>query len=210
VPPFSRALVVNPVPPTVVVNALTTPAVAGAPVTFTATVTGGLGPFSFAWTFEGGTPPTATSTSTGATTSAATTFGAIGMHDVRVTVTDHLGRQDASPIRTVNVVAPPAPQVTVSIVEPPAPPFTAPVTVTFRATVQNGLGPFTYAWTPLPVALLLQGATYVGPTNGATVQIRFTQAFSGNIGVTVREIEEPQRSDSDTIAVTVAAPPPGG
>jgi hypothetical protein len=125
---------------------------------------------------------------------------------VRVTVTDQLGRQDASPVRTVNVVAPAAPQVTVSIVEPPGP-YTAPITVTFRANVQNGLGPFSYSWTS-PLVLLAFGASYVGPSNTATVQIRFTQAFSGNIGVAVTELAPPGRTDSDTIAITVAAPLP--
>ncbi|HUP73384.1 MAG TPA: PKD domain-containing protein [Acidimicrobiales bacterium] len=194
----SRPLVVHPVAPTVTINApVPSPAVAGSPVAFSATVTGGQGPFTYAWTFERGTPAASTS----ATPSV--TFSTIGPgHAVRLTVTDALGRAAAAPVRQVTVVAPPPPTVVVSIVTP-AGPYTAPVTVTFRATVTGGLGPYTYSWPALP---LLSGATYVGPTNTATVEIQFAQAFSGNIRVNV--LDDLGQPDTDTEPIVVAAPLP--
>ena len=192
----TRSIVVNPVPPTVVINA-PTPAspVAGAPATFTATVTGGLGPFTYAWTFAGGTPATS------ALQSPAVTFNTIGPHVVNLTVTDALGRSDSAPARTVTVVAPPAPTATAAVIAP-AGPYTAPVTITFRATVTGGLPQYTYAWQ----AILPLGASYVTPPNQAEVQIRFTLGYTGSISVVVTDAL--LRSDSASVNVAVAAPPP--
>jgi PKD repeat protein len=192
----TRALVVNPVRPTVTINP-PTPAspVAGSPAAFTAAITGGVGPFAYAWTFAGGTPATSTS----ATPSV--TFTALGPHAVNLTVTDALGRSDAAPTRTVTVVAPPPPTVVPTITGPPGP-YTAPVIVTFTATVTGGMAPYAYSWAlPLGAA-----AEFVGPNNTQTVQIRFTGAFSGNVTVTVFDFF--LRPDVGSVAITVAAPPP--
>jgi hypothetical protein len=126
---------------------------------------------------------------------------------VNLTVTDALGRVDAAPQRTVTVVAPPAP--TVLVTATPAPPYTAPRDVTFNAVVTNGLGPFAYSWTS--ALLLPPGASYVGPSNTASVVIRFTLGTppgGATIGVLVTETGPPGRTASDTITITVAPPPP--
>ena len=193
-------LLVNPVPPSVVINApIPASPVAGQPASFTAQVTGGLAPFTYAWTFAGGAPATS------AAAAPSTTFATIGAKAVTLTVTDALGRAVAATPRSVTVVAPPAPTV---VVTASAGPYVAPVTVTFTAAVTGGLGPFTYAWTS---ALLLPvGASYVGPTNTASVQIRFTQAVTATIGVTVTD--SLLRIVADTMAITVPTattrPPP--
>jgi hypothetical protein len=128
------------------------------------------------------------------------------VYRVNLTVTDALGRADAAPQRNVTVIAPPAPTVVVTAT--PAAPYTASVNVTFTAVVTNGLGPFSYQWTS--ALLLPAGATYVGPSNTASVVIRFTQGtlLPATIGVLVTELGPPERSAIDTVTITVAAPPP--
>ena len=192
----TRPLTVVPVAPTANIN-VPASVVAGSPATFTATVVGGQAPFTYAWTFEGGTPATSTS----ATPSV--TFSTVGPnHAVRLTVTDALGRADAAPVRQVTVVAPPPPTVAASIVAPAAP-YAAPVLVTFRATPSGGLGPYTYSWPALPP---LSGAVYVGPTNTAQVQIQFNLAFNGPIRVNIADALG--QLATDTVSIVVAAPPP--
>ncbi len=195
----TRSLLVNPVPPTATINApVPATVVAGQAVTFSATVTGGVAPLSYAWSFSGGTPPSAGGPSP------SVTFATPGTHMVNLTVTDALGRVDAAPQRAQTVVAPPAPSVVISVVTPG--PYTAPTTVRFTAVVTNGLGPFSYSWV-LPL-----GATFVGPSNTATVDIRFTQGslpvVGTTVGVVIQETGLPARSANDTVTITVGAPPP--
>jgi PKD repeat protein len=186
------------VAPTATINApVPNPAVAGSPVAFSATVAGGQGPFTYAWAFSGGTPPTS------ASATPTTTFTSLLPHTVTLTVTDALGRSDAAPARIVTVVAPPPPTVAVSIVTPPTGPYTAPISVTFRATPSGGLGPYDYSWPALP---LLSGAVYLTPTNTEQVTIQFTQAFNGSIRVNIAD--DLGQLATGTVAIVVAAPPP--
>ena len=193
---FTRNIVVNPVPPTVVIAGWSpaSPEV-GQLVTFTATINGGVAPFTYAWTFGGGTPATSTSPTP------SVTFAPAGGHPVNLTVTDALGRSVAAPQRNVPVVNPPPPTATVSVVGPAAP-HTAPLTITFRATVTGGLPNYNYQWQ----LILPLGASYLTPSNQPEVQIRFTLGYSGPISVIVTD--SLLRSDSGSVNVVVAAPPP--
>ena len=86
------------------------------------------------------------------------------------------------------------------------PTVTRTATATFTATATGGLGPYTYSWTsPL---LLPLGASYVGPTNGPTVQIRFTQPTLLPAVITVTVADSLLQADSASVTISVAAAPP--
>jgi hypothetical protein len=116
----------------------------GAQVTLTATPTGGVGPYSYAWS-EGGSP-------LGTSNPLVYTFSP-GSHTVRVDVTDSKGCT-AWAERTFTVL----PKVTVSIGTPLIECTEADgAQVTLTATPSGGDGNYTYQWT--------EGATNLGTTN---------------------------------------------
>jgi PKD repeat protein len=112
-----------------------TPTVGVAPllVSFAATPTGGLGPYSYGWQFGDGT------TAAGAT--ATHRYATPGAYSASVNVTDSYGR---SVVLRANVTAVAA--LTAAASGGPTA-GGAPLTVAFTGTPHGGLGPFTYAWT---------------------------------------------------------------
>jgi len=88
---------------------------------------------------------------------------------VTLTVTDALGRS-VTASRSVDR-RPAAPAEVVASITPRSP-YTAPVTLTFAATVNGGLGRIRTRGRPHRSA---RGATYVGPSN--TASVRFKKHF---------------------------------
>ena len=104
----------------------------GKPVTFTATVSGGTGPYSYSWSFGDG------GSGTGA--SAQHSFANKGRFTVTLTVTDANG-VSVHPSHLVTVTGQ---QLTVTISASPS--ATAGKPVSFTATVSGGTGPYTVNW----------------------------------------------------------------
>ncbi len=106
----------------------------GAAATFSAVVSGGLSPYSFAWDFGDGSPTTNGSV-------AAHTYSAAGTYVVALLATDSLGGQLAVDL-PVTVAYPP---LSVLLTFTPDPPR-AGETISFVASAQGGAPPYTYAW----------------------------------------------------------------
>lgn len=83
---------VNQLPPSPTVTATANPTTGTSPlsVSFTATVSGGLAPFTYAWTFGDGT--------SGAGESATHSYGSSGTFTAQVVVTDSLGRSGSNSV----------------------------------------------------------------------------------------------------------------
>ena len=97
-------------------------------VAFASAVSGGVGPYSYSWSF-------------GATTSTASnTFNSIGSSTATCDVTDSLGNVGSASIG-ISAYAP----LTVSV-SPANVTQVAPATITFTATVGGGILPYSYRW----------------------------------------------------------------
>lgn len=135
--------------------------------TFTAAISGGLGPFNVTWQFGDGSPA-----ALGATVSH--TFAASGSYTVSVTVTDSVDETltAATPVvvRLVPLNVTIHPSVTSGTVGRP---------VTFTAVVSGGVAPFTYAWSA--------PAGICGTDTGPTLNCTPTAAGTLQVGVTVSD-----------------------
>ncbi|MCI4345305.1 MAG: PKD domain-containing protein, partial [Thermoplasmata archaeon] len=160
-----------------------TPASGTAPLTvqFSGSATGGVAPYSFAWTFGDGT------TGTGASPSHV--YRTTGSFTARLTVTDSLKGTGAA---TAGItVHPPTLAVTVtpSTVSGPAP-----MCVNFSAQLSGGTAPYTVAWTFGSVA----------KGSGAVVSHCFFAAGTATVVATVTDASG--RSASALAAVTITPP----
>ena len=106
---------------------------AGQPVTFTATASNGISPYTFGWNFGDG------STGSGQTVTHA--YGQTGTFTVKLTVTDS-SQNAATSSQTVAVTAP---TLTASFTFSPST-ITPGSSVTFTATVSGGTSPYSYGW----------------------------------------------------------------
>ncbi len=109
--------------------------VIGGTVSFTSTVAGGTGPYSYSWTFgDGGTSTAASPTHA---------YTAAGTFTVTLTVTDSSTPvQSKTASHTVTVASALVASFTISPASP-----TIGQTVTFTSTVTGGTTPYVYAWT---------------------------------------------------------------
>jgi PKD repeat protein len=109
----------------------TTPAMAGSPVTFNATATGGLTPYSFNWSFG--------DNSAAIGTSPVHTYALAGTYTVKLTVTDSNGSNGTS-TQSLSVTSTLAANFT----------YTQPLVTgqpsTFTAAATGGTSPYSYAW----------------------------------------------------------------
>ncbi len=128
-----------------------------------------------------------------------------GNYPVHVTVSGQavgdLFTQNCYLDRVVVVIAlPPAPTVIMT-----ANPTTgsAPLTVSFSATVSNGLGPFTYSWTFGDGAICLIPEGCPSPSS-----VSHTYNSAGTYTAKVIVTDSRSRSASDSVTVTVSQAPP--
>jgi len=151
-------------------------------VTFTATTTGGVGPFTFSWDFgDGGTSVfnPATHAYTGS-----------GPFTVTVTATDANGAT-ATSTQTVSV----GPALGVSFTySPSSPQVSQSVTFTPTTTGGSGGGPFTFSW------VFGDGSTGTGSP------VAHTYSFAGSFTVSVTTTDSRGVEARSSLTVTVVAP----
>jgi PKD repeat protein len=105
---------------------------ATSPITFSASTTGGVSPFTFSWTFgDGGTSMSNPTTQT---------YASSGSFTVAVTATDASGGE-ATSVQTVNVAA----SLGVSFSYSPSSPMISQI-VTYTATTSGGVGASSFTW----------------------------------------------------------------
>ncbi len=116
--------------------------------------------------------------------------------------------------RTITVYAVPPPPTVIVTANPTT--GTAPLTVSFSATVSNGLGPFGYYWTlgdgagtvcsgcGGPPDIIPVCTQYCGPS------VSHAYASAGTYTAKVIVTDSRSRSGSDSVSVTVAQAPPSG
>ena len=161
-----------------------TTGVAPLAVRFNSSVTGGLSPYTYAWTFgDGGTSTLANPTHV---------YAAAGTYTARVNVTDAMGSWVASALGITSV-----PPVSLSQMAANVTTGTAPLAVHFQASTQGGLSPVTYRWS------FGDGAT------STLANPDHTYASAGTYLVNLTVTDASGGSATQSLTVTVAAPPPG-
>lgn len=173
-----RAIVWQPAPLGVAMTAVPPLGVSPLRVSFTASVRGGLGPYTYNWDFGDGT--------TGMDASPYHTFAQAGDYQVEVVVTDSLGTE-ANGIVAVTVVAPLQATLLADNSE-----GTGSLVVHFTASVSGGWGPYSYRWdfgdgttgTAANPTHTFQAGKY---TVTLTVTDESGQTATGTVSVTVRQ-----------------------
>ena len=155
------SLTVNLVP-TVSTSSNQNPTDAGNSVTFTSSLSGGTGPYSYTWTINGIQESTSSSFSY--------SFSAAGTYSVNLTVKDSDGKTATASIsETVN----PDPTVTISSSQNPT---DVGKNVTFTTSSSGGTGTLTYQWT-------INGNTYTT----SSVALSFTSSGTYSISLSVTD-----------------------
>jgi PKD repeat protein len=134
----------------------------GLAVDFGCTATGGVSPYTYAWTFGDG--------SAGSGSTASHVYSTSGSKTVTCTVTDSTS---ASATSSTTIVVSPAPTVSVT-----AAPTSVDVghSVTFQASPSGGSGGFAYSWTGLPSGCTASASSSVtcAPTGPGTSSVTVT------------------------------------
>ena len=158
------------------------PSDAGMSVTFSATVTGGTSPFTYAWTVN--------SAPSGTSSTLVYAFSASGTYTVSVTVTDTDGQTSTATVsQVVNA------DLTVSLSARYSP-VDANVSDLFTATTTGGSGTITFAWT-------VNGATIPGASSTAT----YSAILPGSYTVQVQATDALGQRQSASLSLTVTADP---
>lgn len=174
-----------PPPPTVSASANPTTGTSPLTVAFAASVSNGLAPFGYAWSFgDGGTD------SSGPTVGHS--YASAGTYNAQVVVTDSRGRT-ASGGATVTVTAPIPPLAATAATD--ATSGTIPFTATFSASASGGVSPYTYSWT------FGDGGTSTQQNPAHTFQV------SGTYSVTVTVTDSGGRTVTRTVTVTANSSP---
>jgi PKD repeat protein len=158
----------------------------GQQVTFSASATGGTGPYSFSWAFGDG--------STGTGLSTAHTYSSPGNFTVTLTVRDSSSsQQTASSQQSVTVTSPPPPPLQASFTFNPSSPI-AGQAVSFTGSAFGGVSPYSYSWS------FGDGATALG----SLVSHTFQSGGTYTVALTVTDSAGQIAKSSQT--VTVASP----
>jgi PKD repeat protein len=165
-----------------------TEGVAPATFEFEADVTGGMEPYTINWDFDDG------SVESDDDETVDHTFDQAGTYTVTATVIDSAGRTASDSI-LITVEAPP-PLTRVDIISNDTE-GVAPATFEFEANVTGGTEPYTYSWD------FDDGS--VESDDDETVDHTFDQAGTYNVDLTVTD--STGRTASDSILITVEAPP---
>src|SRR5437016_1021480 len=155
----------------------------GQQVTFTASASGGTGPYTFGWSFGDG--------STGSGYSVTHTFSLAGTYAVVLTVKD-----SSSPQQTVSVTSPPSP-LTASFTFSPSSPQ-AGQQVSFTGSASGGTSPYSYGWS--------FGDGLTG--SGSSVTHTYLSAGTYTIVLNVKDGSSPQQTATSQQSITVTSPPP--
>src|SRR5215204_511116 len=167
--------------------------VAPATFDFEANVTGGMEPYTIRWDFDDGDSDEEESDDDD--NDVDHTFDVAGTYTVSATVTDSTGRTVSDSI-LITVEAPP-PLTAVEIISSDTQ-GVVPATFDFEANVTGGTVPYTYSWD--------FGDGSIETDDDETVDHTFDVADTYNVDLTVTD--STGRTVSDSILITVEAPPP--
>jgi len=164
--------------------------VAGQIITFSASATGGVSPYSYSWSFGDG--------STGIGQSTSHSYSAQGTYTVTVKASD-----SASPAQTVtstrSVVVSAPPPLTISFSYSPTNPV-AGSPVTFTSSETGGVPPYSLSWN------FGDGTTGVSGSAGHT----YTSPGTYTVVFTVKDSASPQNTQTMSQTITVSAPVSSG
>jgi|GEM_PF-6713971 len=165
-----------------------TPSSGAAPlaVTYSTTISGGHGPFTYSWQMGSNASDT--------TATPSTTWATPGTYITTVTVTDADGLTANGNVSVT--VGTPNPTLTASASATPTT-GVAPLSVSFTGTPQGGTAPYTYAWDFKDG----QSSTLQNPTHA------FTTAGSYQVSLAVRDNAGATANASATITVTTSGTP---
>jgi PKD repeat protein len=162
--------------------------VAGQIITFSASVTGGVSPYSYSWSFG--------DSSTGIGQSTSHSYSAQGTYTVTLTASD-----SASPAQTVastrSVVVSAPPPLTISFSYSPSNPVVG-SPVTFTSSETGGVPPYSLSWS------FGDGTTGVSGSAGHT----YTSPGTYTVVFTVKDSASPQNTQTTTQTITVSTPAP--
>ena len=162
--------------------------VAGQIITFSASATGGVSPYSYNWSFSDGT--------TGVGQFTSHSYSAQGTYTVTVTVSD-----SASPAQTVtatkSVVVSAPPPLTIGFSYSPSNPV-AGSPVTFTSSETGGVPPYSLSWN------FGDGTTGVSGSAGHT----YSSPGTYSVVFTVKDSASPQNIQTTSQMITVSAPVP--
>lgn len=173
------------------------------PVTYSTTISGGHGPFTYSWQMGSNPPDTSATPST--------TWSTPGTYITTVTVTDADGLTANSNVSVT--VGAPNPALTASA---SANPTTGgqPLSVAFTATPQGGSAPYTYTWDFKDG----QSATQQNPSHSfasagtyavaLTIRDNANANATANVSVTVTDVAAPGSLTATATAVPTSGPPP--
>lgn len=186
----------------------------GTAATFTASVTGGTGPYNYAWTFT--EPGRGSPHTTGVGQSLPHTFTNAGTAKITLKVTDATGKTSKSVDKDITVTAgPTALDVTLEVnstipaaVISPGPATVPGQPIDFTATATGGTPPYTYTWTfgtpPPPPAPPPPGATTLaGPTTYNADYSAHALAGMPPFNVTINVTDGAGATESETFDLTV-------
>jgi PKD repeat protein len=175
-PPLGASFTYSPTSPTI-----------GGTVTFTATATGGISPYSFSWRFGDG--------STGSGGSATHSYSAQGTYEVILTVQDSMSPSNSLTTTSSLTVSPPSPPpLSASFAYSPSNPSVNQAVV-FTATASGGVSPYSFNWN--------FGDGTVG--SGSSVTHSYSSPATYTVVLTVHDSASPSHSQTASQSVTVSS-----